>query len=60
VGAIATLETVLGYVGADLIRPACRDIPVARDAVDGNGVITDAATIEALAEVWTAIAAHLT
>jgi chromate reductase len=59
-GAIATLETVLGYVGADLIRPACRDIPVARDAVDENGVVTDPVTVAALAGIWTAISEHLT
>jgi chromate reductase len=40
-GAQATLETVLSYVGARLVEQACRRLPVARDWVSTNGVITD-------------------
>jgi chromate reductase, NAD(P)H dehydrogenase (quinone) len=40
-GAQATLETVLGYVGAQVIERACRRLPVARDWVGPDGVITD-------------------
>jgi chromate reductase, NAD(P)H dehydrogenase (quinone) len=40
-GAQATLETVLGYVGATVVEPACRRLPVARDWVSAAGVITD-------------------
>ena len=40
-GAQATLETVLGYVGARVVEPACRRLPVARDWVGATGVITD-------------------
>jgi chromate reductase len=58
-GAIATLETVLGYVGADLVRPGCVELPVARDAVGVDGVITEATALAGLAGVWTALAAHL-
>jgi chromate reductase, NAD(P)H dehydrogenase (quinone) len=40
-GAQATLETVLGYVGARVVEQACRRLPVARDWVGAGGVITD-------------------
>jgi chromate reductase len=40
-GAQATLETVLGYVGARVVEQACRRLPVARDWVSAGGVITD-------------------
>jgi chromate reductase, NAD(P)H dehydrogenase (quinone) len=41
-GAQATLVTVLGYVGARVVEPACRRVPVARDWVGPAGLITDA------------------
>jgi chromate reductase len=40
-GAQATLETVLGYVGARVVEGACRRLPVARDWIGAGGVITD-------------------
>jgi chromate reductase, NAD(P)H dehydrogenase (quinone) len=40
-GAQATLKTVLGYVGAQVVEEACRRLPVARDWVGAGGVITD-------------------
>jgi chromate reductase, NAD(P)H dehydrogenase (quinone) len=40
-GAEATLRTVLGYVGARVIEPACRQLPVARDGIGPDGAITD-------------------
>jgi chromate reductase, NAD(P)H dehydrogenase (quinone) len=40
-GAQATLETVLGYVGAQVVEQACRRLPVARDWVGAGGAITD-------------------
>ncbi|HMH93782.1 MAG TPA: NADPH-dependent FMN reductase [Streptosporangiaceae bacterium] len=40
-GAQATLETVLGYVGARVVGQACRRLPVGRDWVGVGGVITD-------------------
>src|ERR1700761_7768181 len=51
-GAQATLETVLGYVGAVVVEPACRRIPVSRSAVGPDGTITDPEVIRALGEVW--------
>ena len=40
-GAQATLETVLGYVGARVVPQACRRLPVAREWVGPDGLITD-------------------
>jgi chromate reductase len=56
-GAHATLGTVLGYVQAKVIPDACREVPITRDAVGPDGLITDpttrsqiTATIQALLE----------
>jgi chromate reductase, NAD(P)H dehydrogenase (quinone) len=40
-GAQATLETVLGYVGAQIVEQACRRQPVSREWVGPGGTITD-------------------
>ncbi|MDV9193011.1 NADPH-dependent FMN reductase [Streptomyces sp. SR27] len=40
-GADATLRTVLGYTGADIVEPACVRLPVDRGTVDAEGLITD-------------------
>ncbi|MEF9887074.1 NADPH-dependent FMN reductase [Streptomyces sp. P9-A4] len=40
-GADATLRTVLGYTGADIVEPACVRLPVDRGKVDAEGLITD-------------------
>jgi chromate reductase len=40
-GALATLATVLGYVGAVIIEPACARLSVGRDAVGPDGIVTD-------------------
>ncbi len=58
-GATAQLATVLGYVGADVIAPACRHLPVDRAAVGPGGTVTDPAFTAALADVWTEILSHL-
>jgi chromate reductase, NAD(P)H dehydrogenase (quinone) len=56
-GAIATLETVLGYVGADLIGAACRSVPVAREQVGPDGQVDDAEVRAGLAQVWSGLRA---
>ncbi len=43
-GAHATLATVLGYVQARVVQDACRHVPVSRDAVSADGLITDTTT----------------
>src|SRR5215207_6932419 len=40
-GAHAALATVLGYVQARVVNAACRHVPVPRDAVGPDGVVTD-------------------
>ncbi|MFJ1615464.1 NADPH-dependent FMN reductase [Streptomyces sp. NPDC087228] len=50
-GAEATLRTVLGYTGADIVEPACVRIAVDRNAVDADGVITDPDARERLGHV---------
>jgi NAD(P)H-dependent FMN reductase len=52
----ASLATVLGYLNAAVIEPACRCIPVARDAVGGDGLISDSGIGEQIAEVVRVIA----
>lgn len=50
-GAEATLRTVLGYTGADIVESACTRIPVDRRMVGADGVITDPGVREQLGEV---------
>jgi chromate reductase len=40
-GALATLATVLGYVGADVVEAACVRLPVARQDLGPDGMVTD-------------------
>jgi chromate reductase, NAD(P)H dehydrogenase (quinone) len=40
-GALATLEMVLGYVDARLIRAACARVPVDRGSLTADGLIDD-------------------
>ena len=50
------LETVLGYINASVIVPACRNIPIARDAVGAEGMVTDAGVRASIADVLRVIA----
>ncbi|MFJ1879255.1 NADPH-dependent FMN reductase [Streptomyces sp. NPDC088137] len=50
-GAEATLRTVLGYTGADIVEPACVRISVDRNTVGPDGVITDPGAREQLGRV---------
>ena len=58
-GAEDTLAVVLGYVGAVVIDPACRRIPVDRAAIGPDGTVTDPEFTAAIAQVWDAILSHL-
>jgi NAD(P)H-dependent FMN reductase len=40
-GAQATLATVLGYVGASVVEPACARLPVGREALGPDGLVAD-------------------
>ncbi|MFF1398058.1 NADPH-dependent FMN reductase [Streptomyces sp. NPDC058287] len=50
-GAAATLRTVLGYTGADIVESACTRIPVERRMIGTDGVITDPTVREQLGKV---------
>lgn len=58
-GAVDTLRTVLGYVDADVIADACRKVPVRRDEVGADGLVTAPEVREALAGALAAVARHL-
>lgn len=58
-GAEATLRTVLGYVGADIIEPACARVVVPREAVGPDGLIADPGIRAGLTTALTRIAGHL-
>ncbi|WP_282785010.1 MULTISPECIES: NAD(P)H-dependent oxidoreductase [unclassified Nocardia] len=48
-GAVASLRTALGYVGAEIVDAACARVTVARDAVGPDGVVADGEVRERLA-----------
>jgi NAD(P)H-dependent FMN reductase len=51
-GAQETLRSVLGYVGAVIVEPACRHLPVDRSAIGPDGTVSDPAFRSGLAGVW--------
>ena len=54
-GATATLALVLGYVGAAVVEPACRDLTVPRSAVGPDGLVTDPGFAAAVPGLWAAL-----
>jgi chromate reductase, NAD(P)H dehydrogenase (quinone) len=54
-GADAALASVLGYVGADIIEPACRHLPIDRAALGPDGLVRDPQFRAGIAEVWEAV-----
>jgi len=54
-----TLRVVLAYVGAELVTGACVRLPVRRDAVGADGVITDPQLKAAIADALVALAKHV-
>ena len=54
-GAQDALASVLGYVGAVIVEPACRRIPVDRAAVSGDGTISDPRFRAEAGQVWDAL-----
>ena len=58
-GALASLVTVLGYVGAGCVETACRSVSVPRAAVGPDGLVADEHIRSGLAEVLHALVAHL-
>jgi chromate reductase, NAD(P)H dehydrogenase (quinone) len=51
-GADAALASVLGYVGASVIEPACRQLPVDRNTIGPDGLVRDPQFRAGIAEVW--------
>ncbi|MDP9074166.1 MAG: NAD(P)H-dependent oxidoreductase [Actinomycetota bacterium] len=59
INADASLAVVLGYVGADIIEPACVRVPIPRDLVGADGLVSDAGIRARIAEVLRTVAAHV-
>jgi chromate reductase, NAD(P)H dehydrogenase (quinone) len=57
-GAKQTLASVLGYVGAVIVEPACRHIPVDRSAIGPDGFVADAGFAAAVAQTWAELLRH--
>jgi len=57
-GAQQTLASVLGYVGAVVVEPACRHIPVDRSAIGPDGTVTDQRFAAGLADTWAELVRH--
>jgi chromate reductase len=57
--AYESLRRVLGYVSAEIIEPACVDLPVPRTTYGPDGVITDVAIRAALAELVSTVILHI-
>lgn len=55
----ASLATVLGYINAVVIEPACRPVPVARDDVGSDGLIHDPDTRQQIADVLRTMHDHV-
>jgi NAD(P)H-dependent FMN reductase len=59
-GAAATLATVLGYLGTEIIGQACRHVPVSRAAVTPDGLISDPQFAAAVSDLWQVLVGRLT
>jgi chromate reductase, NAD(P)H dehydrogenase (quinone) len=55
----ASLARVLGYVGADIVEQACARIPMARDAIGTDGLVTDQEIRHAIADVLRTLVEHV-
>ena len=58
-GAQDALASVLGYVGAVIVEPACRRIPVDRATVRPDGTIGDPGFTAGAAGIWDALLDYL-
>jgi chromate reductase, NAD(P)H dehydrogenase (quinone) len=58
-GAHATLATVVGYVQARVVGAACRHVPISRDLVGPDGIVTDVSVrdqiVQTVHELLTAV-----
>ncbi len=58
-GAHESLATVLGYVGADIIDPACRRLPLIRTMVSADGLVTDPDAKDLISRVVQTLVDHV-
>ena len=54
-GAHAMLATVLGYVQAEVVTSTCCHVPISREMVRPDGLVTQPATREAISQIFGAI-----
>jgi NAD(P)H-dependent FMN reductase len=54
-----SLRVVLGFVGADIVEPACTHIPVSRQVIGDDGVVEDLQLRRAIVTVLSLLAAHV-
>jgi chromate reductase len=54
----ASLRTVLGYTGSDIVEEACVHIPVARSAIGSDGLIADMDIRRQIADALRALASQ--
>jgi len=54
-GAHATLATVLGYVQAKVVASACRHVPITREMVGADGLVSDPAAREEITQALHAL-----
>jgi NAD(P)H-dependent FMN reductase len=55
----ASLRLVLGYTGAAIVEQACVHLPVSPSMIDADGVITDGAVRDGVAESLTMLTKHV-
>ena len=53
-----SLRKVLSYVGAEVVDEACVRLPITRDLVDGDGLISDQRVRAQIAAVLAALGRH--
>ncbi len=53
-----SLRKVLGFVGADLVEEACVRVPIRRDEIGEDGLVHDAAAVEAISRALATLAHH--
>jgi len=57
-GAQETLRSVLGYVGAVIVEPACRHLPLDRSAISPDGKVADPVFMAGIEDVWAELVRH--
>jgi chromate reductase len=58
-GTYDQLRTVLTYTGAEIVGPACAEIPVPRSSIDVDGLVADAGLRQAMRMVLDAMVARV-